>query len=105
MIWQVAVGVVGMAGIAAVVVLLTVVQHSLSRSLLQKWAEMNHCRVIEKRFLFFSYGPFSWTSTQGQFVYYVTIEDSQGNRRKGWVRTGDWLFGVFKDKVDVIWED
>ena len=46
-----------------------------------------------------------WTSSRGQTVYCVTVEDEQGNQRHGWVRCGSWLFGLLSDNVDVRWED
>src|SRR5262249_36093276 len=50
-------------------------------------------------------GPFFWTSTKAQTVYYVFVEDSDGNKRSGWVRCGSCWFGLLSDNVEVRWDD
>ena len=75
-----------------------------SNSLLQKWAAQNRYRIIRQERRFFK-GPYFWTSTKGQTVYRVVLEDPDGNKRSGWVRCGSWWFGLLSDKVEVRWDD
>jgi hypothetical protein len=76
-----------------------------SNSLLREWAAQNRYRIIRQEFRNFVRGPFCWTSTKGQTVHYVVVEDSDGNKRSGWVRCGSWWFGLLSDKVRVRWDD
>ena len=78
---------------------------SRSGSLLHQWAEHNGYRLVSQEYRHFFKGPFFWTSSKGQTVYHVTVEDSQGNRRSGWVRCGGWFFGLLSDNVEVRWEN
>jgi hypothetical protein len=76
-----------------------------SGSLLQQWADQNGYRLIEQEYRTFLRGPFFMTTSKGQTVYYVTVEDKEGRRRKGWVRCGGWFLGLFSDNVEVLWDD
>ncbi len=76
-----------------------------SSSLLQQWADENGYRVIDKEYRTFFRGPFFWTTSKGQTVYYVTVEDDEGRIRRGWVRCGGWFLGLMSDNVEVRWDD
>jgi hypothetical protein len=90
----------------AILAILAMVWHSgRSSSLLNQWAAQNGYRVISQEYRTFFKGPFFWTSTKGQTIYYVVIEDSGGNRRGGWVRCGGWWLGLLSDNVEVRWDD
>ena len=90
----------------AVLAILAVVWHfGRSSSLLHQWAAENGYRIICREHRNFLKGPFFWTSTKGQTVYYVVVEDSGGNRRTGWVRCGGWWLGLLSDNVEVRWDD
>jgi hypothetical protein len=90
----------------AVVVILAIVWHfGRSNSLLHRWAAQSGLRIIRQEYRNFFKGPFFWTSTKGQTVYYVVVEDSAGNTRSGWVRCGSWWFGLLSDNVEVRWDD
>lgn len=78
---------------------------SRSNSLLQQWAEQNGYRVVHQEYRTFFKGPFFWTSSKNQTVYYVTVEDAHGQQRKGWVRCGGWFLGLLSDNVDVAWDE
>jgi hypothetical protein len=98
----------GLFVILAVVVAATlaIVWHfGRSNSVLQQWATQNGYRIVRQEYRTFFKGPFFWTSTKGQTVYYVVVEDSGGNRRSGWVRCGSWWFGLLSDNADVRWDD
>jgi hypothetical protein len=97
----------GLFAIMAVVVLviLALVWHfGRSNSLLHQWAAQSGFRIIRQEYRNFFKGPFFWTSTRGQTVYYVVVEDSVGNQRSGWVRCGSWWFGLLSDNVEVRWD-
>ena len=90
----------------AVLVAVTIWWHfGRSNSLLHQWAEKGGYRIIRQEYRTFFKGPFFWTSTRGQTVYYVVVEDSEGNQRRGWVRCGGWWFGLLSDNVEVRWEE
>jgi hypothetical protein len=90
----------------AVLVSLTIWWHfGRSSSLLHQWAEQSGYRIVRREYRTFFKGPFFWTSTSGQTVYYVVVEDSGGDRRSGWVRCGSWWFGLLSDSVEVRWDD
>ena len=90
----------------AVLVSLTIWWHfGRSNSLLHQWAEQNGYHILRQEYRNFLKGPFFWTSSRGQTVYYVVVEDSAGNRRNGWVRCGSWLFGLLSDNVEARWDD
>jgi hypothetical protein len=68
---------------------------------LSRWADENGLRILRQEF---SRGPFFWTS-RGQVVYFVVVEDSQGNVRPAWIVCGSWWAGQRSDKVTVRWVD
>ena len=78
---------------------------SRSRSILENWAAQNGYEILERQYRTFFKGPFFWTSSRGQMVYYVKVRDQSGQVRTGWVRCGGWFLGMFSDKADVRWED
>ena len=92
-----------MAVVAVVGVLLMM---SRSQSLLQGWADENGYRIIDSDARMLAKGPFFWTSSSGQSIYRVTVEDASGRRRSGYVRLGSLLGGIlFSDKSEVRWDD
>jgi hypothetical protein len=93
------------ACVAALVGLTLWWHFSRSGSLLQRWAEGNGYRLVRQEYRHLFKGPFFWTSSRGQTVYYVTVEDREGKRRSGWVRCGGWLLGLLSDNVEVRWDD
>lgn len=78
---------------------------SRSASLLQKWADENGYRLLNKEYRTFLRGPFFWTSSKGQTVYRVTVEDKAGHIRSGWVRCGGWWLGLLTDQTEVRWDE
>lgn len=79
--------------------------YSRSRSLLEQWAGENGYRIVSSEHRHLVRGPFFWTTSKGQTVYRVTIEDTGGRLRSGWVRCGSWLAGLLSDKVQVKWDE
>jgi hypothetical protein len=78
---------------------------SRSGSVLDQLAQRNGYRLVSQEYRSFFKGPFFWTSSRGQAVYYVTVEDKDGHRRSGWARCGGFFFGLLSDKVEVRWDD
>ena len=89
----------------AVGVGLVVFHFSRSDALLRRWAEENGYRLLRQEYCWFFKGHFFWTSSRGQTVYYVVVEDPSGEVHRGWVRCGSWWFGLLSDKAEVRWED
>jgi hypothetical protein len=77
---------------------------SRSKFLLEKWVNENRYQLLHAEYRSMRKRPFLW-SAKGQAVYRVEIRDEQGNNRKGWVRCGNWLLGVFANEVKVKWDD
>ena len=73
--------------------------------ILEQWAANNHYRIIESDRRYLRKGPFTWTSSQSQIIYRVTVQDPSGNIRHGWVRCGSFILGAWQNAVDVRWED
>ncbi|MFL5245352.1 MAG: hypothetical protein ACJ8FY_24925 [Gemmataceae bacterium] len=92
-------------GLGAVVAVLLLFWHfSRSNSLVDQWARENGYRIIRRQYRSFFKGPFFWTSTRGQTVYQVVVEDAAGNRRNGWLRCGSWWFGLLSNNVEARWD-
>jgi hypothetical protein len=80
-------------------------QFRKAESRLKKWAEQSGYRIIDRSYRLLFRGPFLWTSVKGQAVYGVHIEDQDGRQRQGWVRFGSWWWGMWSDRVDVLWDE
>jgi hypothetical protein len=80
-------------------------QSSRSRSLLEGWATRNGYQIMQLERRYLCSGPFFWTTSKGQTVYYVTVRDDQGQVRSGFVRCGGWWLGLWSAKTDVRWDD
>jgi hypothetical protein len=97
--------VVVFAVIVVLGVLIIIWHFGRSDALLQQWAQRNGYRLLDHRYCWVFKGPFFWTTSKGQTVYRVTVEDEQGRRRSGWVRCGGWFMGLISDKVEARWDD
>jgi hypothetical protein len=87
-------------------VIVTIFWHfSRSRQVLESWAEANNYRIVSSEYRNFFKGPFFWTSSKGQTVYYVTVETADGQTRRGWVRCGGFFLGLWNDSAEVRWDD
>ena len=76
-----------------------------SRSLLQRWADKHGYHIVHREDRIIRQGPYSWRgSSMHQTVYYVTVEDQNGQRRNAWVRCGGAFLGVLSDQVDFQWD-
>ncbi len=72
---------------------------------LNRWAQRSNYQIISREPRALRTGPFFLRTGKGQHVYHVTVSDSRGKIRSGWVRVGDWWVGLTSDKADVRWDD
>jgi hypothetical protein len=87
-----------------VLILLMVWQRRRSANRLRHWAQANAYEFlfVERRYLRF--GPFCWTTSGLQEVFYVSIRERNGNMRNAFVRMGGWFLGQLSDRIDVRWD-
>jgi hypothetical protein len=91
--------------IAAIAIAFSFMRFAKANSVLEEWARENGYSLIsaERKSLF--RGPFFFTSSKSQLVYYISVEDAAGNRRSGYARVGGYMVGLLSDRVDVRWDD
>ena len=90
----------------AVFAVMSVFWHtSRSRTVLETWADENGFEIIRSEYRHFMKGPFFWSTSKGQTVYYVKVRTSSGHVRTGWVRCGGFFLGLWSDAAEVRWED
>jgi hypothetical protein len=78
---------------------------SRSRQMLDSWAAESSYQLLSSEIRWIRRGPFFWTTSESQVVYYVTVRAHDGTAKSGWVRCGSFLFGVLQDKVEARWEE
>lgn len=76
--------------------------YSRARLLLRRWARVNGFEILHSTFGLG--GPFDWTSSNSQIVYFVDVRLPDGQERTGWIRCGSFWAGVISDKTEVRWE-
>ena len=97
---------IGLFVLVGILMVASMIWHfSRSRSVLEQWAEANGYEILHSEFRNLFRGPFFWTSSKGQTVYYVRVRGRDGHERSGWVRCGGFWAGLFSDKAEVRWED
>ena len=92
-------------GFAVVVVVMTVWSFSRGRTLLNRWAEVHGFEILHSECRTLCAGPFTWTSSRNQMVYFVRVRDHEGRERSGWVRCGSFWSGIASEKTEVRWKD
>jgi hypothetical protein len=80
-------------------------QFSRSRAIQEGWARENGYTLVSREYRTFRKGPFTWTTSRNQTVYYVSVRDSNNRLRYGWVRCGGWWRGVWTNQAEVEWDD
>lgn len=75
-----------------------------ANTLLQRWAAASGYRILDRQWRLLRRGPFFLTTSGGQEVYRVIVEDSAGNIRKAYVRCGGYFLGMLSNRVDVRWD-
>ncbi len=82
-----------------------VLHYRKAAALLRRWADENGFTLVQQERREFRRGPFFWSSSKDQVVYYVTVRDRGGRLRHVWVRVGSWFLGIMSDKTEVKWDD
>jgi hypothetical protein len=59
---------------------------SISRAVLQQWAEREGLEILKSSHRNLFRGPYTWDSNKAQSVYYVKARDVSGKVRGCWVR-------------------
>jgi len=91
--------------IAIVMVVAVVWSFSRGRTLLNRWAQENGFQILHSEIRTLCAGPFTWTSSRNQIVYFVRVLDKEGREHSGWVRCGSFWRGISSDKTEVRWKD
>jgi hypothetical protein len=78
---------------------------SRANSLLHRWADENGFQILQSETRTIFAGPFTWTSSRNQIVYFVRVRDREGRERSGWLRCGSFWSGIFSDKTEIRWKD
>lgn len=73
-----------------------------SRTMLQQWAQENGYDILSSTYSWFG-GPFWWRRSKGQWVYEISVRYYDGTYRHGYALCGDWLLGLWINKVAVEW--
>ncbi len=91
--------------VIALVIVSLVWTFTKARKILELWAKENNYHILSSQIRWFNRGPFFWTTSRNQIVYYVTVRTLEGIIKKGWVRCGSWWLGIFADKAEVRWDE
>jgi hypothetical protein len=78
---------------------------SRSQTIIDRWAAANGFRVLSAEQRFLRTGPFFFRHDKRQTVYHVTVQDSTGRTRSGYIRCGGWFAGLLSDTARVEWDD
>lgn len=99
------IGIIAVSALLFVSIGLTLWAHERASDMLDKWAQRNQYQIEKRERRSFFKGPFFWTTGRGQYVYRVIVRDDRGQERVAWVKLGSWIFGIWQEQVQVIWED
>ena len=78
--------------------------YTRAASILERWAARNGYRIVQKEIRHFRRGPYFFTTSSGQQVYRVIVEDRDGYIRQGYVRCGGFFLGMLSDRADAQWD-
>jgi hypothetical protein len=95
----------GMIALVVFAVAIMAWHYSRARSVLEEWAGTNGYEILSSERRWFRRGPFWWSTSRGQEVCYVTVRTSDGQVKRGWVRCGNWFFGLLMNDAAVRWDD
>jgi hypothetical protein len=96
--------IIGVGAVFIVIIAAITFDYYRSNSILQRWADQNGYRIVQRERRAFFRGPFFWTTGHNRVVFYVTVEDAHGQQRNAWVRCGGWFLGLLSNNVDVRWD-
>jgi hypothetical protein len=88
----------------AAVIVLNIWAYAKAKDILRRWAGKNGFEIEGNKYCLFK-GPYFWSSSGAQIVFYVTVREQNGDRRSGWVRCGSWILGPLVEKIDVMWKE
>ncbi len=97
--------VVAMALMAAIAILLFTSIRRRDAGLIDRWAAENGYRIVGERGGLHLFKTFQWWTWRFQHGYRITVEDREGNVRRGWLRCVDFSRGMAQDKVTVKWDE
>ena len=100
-----AINVLAVVGVLLIGIVSLTWHFSRSRGMLERWAAENGYQLLSDEYRWISRGPFFWTTGKGQTVYRVSVRDSAGRVRNGWVKCGGFFLGLLSDKVQVRWDE
>jgi len=94
------------AGLIGLGIGLYILQRSLRRQAVRRWAIANNFKLLA----FDQPGlteasPFPITVSKAQQVFYVSVMQKDGRRRSGWLLLGSGMLGLASDDVEVKWDD
>jgi len=97
--------VLGVFAVLGLAVAMMVWHFRRSRNIAQQWAQDNGFELLsaERRFAF--RGPFWWRTSKGQEVFRITVRDTGGRVRSGYLRVGGWVVGLLSDQADIKWDE
>jgi hypothetical protein len=78
---------------------------SSARTLLNRWAQENGLEILHSKVVFADLGPFSWSTSKSQLVYFVLVRDREGSKRSAWVRCGRFWQGRKSHTIEIKWKD
>lgn len=96
-------GAVVLVPLAVVGVLLMVWHVSRSRTTLEQWAADHGYELLQAERRYLRRGPYFWTTSKGQEVFFIVVKDAGGNTQSGWARVGGFTLGQLSQKVSVRW--
>ena len=77
-----------------------------ARRNLERWVDDQGYSLVAVKLALFRKGPYTWTSSNAQIVFRITILDKQGQERTGWVRCGHWLASAaLSDTIDGVLDE
>jgi hypothetical protein len=79
-------------------------RRSQSAAMVNAWMEERGYTILRAERRSMRRGPYGWLASENQLVYYLVVEDTNGQQRTGWARCGGWLRGMRPDQIDVTWE-
>lgn len=82
---------------------INIARNSKSKRLICQWAEKEGHSIVSIEKRLFRKGPFYWTSSGSQLVYYVVLTTPHGQRR-AYIRCGGFWAGLLSDNFEIEWD-
>lgn len=80
-------------------------QYSKADRMLEKWADQNSLKVIEKESANFGDGPIGRRGSATFVKYRIKTVDSGGRERNGVITLGNENTGVLSDEIRISWDN